>query len=302
MASDPNWPRASEWLARNDDPPGLVVVGLPTSAASISPSDAWRTPAVLRDVLAKFSTFDGETGIDLRDLAVVDAGDWALAELSADDAIAEIGKRAATLAPGPVYAFVGGDNVITYPVVKGLSHAPLERFGVLTLDAHHDVRSTEDGISNGSPIRALIEAGLPGDHVAQVGIHSFANSNAYRTWAEERGVRVITIGEVDRRGVADVMHELLDDLGGKSDAVYIDFDLDVLDRAFAPACPGSRPGGMTPRQLAAAARIAGSHPAVVAADFVEVDAAADVADTTLMAMATAFLAFAAGVASRVTPD
>ena len=72
----------------------------------------------------------------------------------------------------------------------------------------------------------------------------------------------------------------------------------MLDRAFAPGCPGARPGGMTPRQLAAAARLAGAHPSVVAADFVEVDATADVAEITLQSLATVFLAFAAGVASR----
>ena len=55
---------------------------------------------------------------------------------------------------------------------------------------------------------------------------------------------------------------------------------------------------MTPRQLTRAAWVAGSHPAVVAADFVEVDVTRDVAGTTVMALATTFLAFASGVAAR----
>lgn len=299
MADDPNWPRASEWLARGNDDPRLVVVGVPTSAASISPSEAWRTPAALREVLAKFSTFDGETGADLNDLPVADLGDWPLEKLSAADAIAAIEESAAELDHGSVYAFLGGDNVITYPLIKGLWSAPLEKIGVLTLDAHHDVRSTEGGISNGAPIRALIEAGLPGRNVAQVGINSFANSKPYRTWAEEHGVRIATMREVEDRGIETVVSGALDDLAASCDAIYVDIDIDVLDRAFAPACPGSRPGGMAPRQLTTAARQAGAHPAVIAADFVEVDATAvDVAGTTLMAMATTFLAFASGVASR----
>lgn len=298
MASDPNWPRASEWLARGDLDPRLAVLGAPTSAASISPSEAWRTPAALREVLAKFSTFDGETAVDLTDLAVADAGDWPLAELSGPDAIAEIEGRAAQLETGPVYAFIGGDNVITYPLVTGMWHAPLDRIGLLTLDAHHDVRSTEDGISNGAPIRALIEAGLPGENITQVGIHSFANSKPYRAWTVEHGIEIFTMRDVANHGIEGVVRGALDELGQKCDAVYVDFDIDVLDRAFAPACPGARPGGMTPRQLATAARLAGAHPVVVAADFVEVDAAADVADSTLMAMATTFLAFASGLASR----
>jgi arginase family enzyme len=55
---------------------------------------------------------------------------------------------------------------------------------------------------------------------------------------------------------------------------------------------------MTPRQLAAAARLCGAHPAVTAADFVEVDPAADRDDLTLMSLATTFLAFASGVGAR----
>jgi formimidoylglutamase len=298
MTSDPSWLRASEWLARNDTDPRLVVIGAPTSAASISPSEAWRTPPALREVLARFSTFDGEEGTELKELTVGDRGDWPIARMSAPDAIVEIGERASELEPGPVYAFLGGDNVITYPIVKALSHGALERFGVLTLDAHHDVRETKDGISNGTPIRALIEAGLPGDHVTQIGIHSFANSGANRSWAEDQGIQVVTMREVAERPIEAVMGDYLDDLAGRCDAIYVDVDIDVLDRAFAPGCPGARPGGMTPRQLATAARVAGAHESVVAVDFVEVDVTRDVAETTVMAMAMTFLAFASGVASR----
>ena len=231
---DPNWPRASQWLGRADPSPGLVVAGLPTSAASISPSEAWRTPGAMREVLARFSTFDGENGIDLSELAVADIGDWPLAELSAPDAIAEIQRRADDLEPGPVYAFLGGDNMITYPLVAGLSHAPLDRFGVLTLDAHHDVRSTDGGITNGAPIRALVEAGLPGNQVAQVGIHSFANSRIYRQWAEDQAVRVVTMAAVADAGIEVVVRDALEALDERCDAIYVDIDIDVLDRAFAP--------------------------------------------------------------------
>ena len=295
---DPHWPRASDWLARGDASPHLVVVGVPTSVASISPSDAWETPAGFRRVLNRFSTFDGEDAVELRDVPVADWGDWPVAHLSPDEAIAEIEAAAGSLPTRPVYAFVGGDNLITYPLVRALPHAPIERFGVLTLDAHHDVRTLDGGITNGAPIRALVEAGLPGEHVVQVGIHSFANSREYRGWAEDHGIRVATMKMVDDYGVERVVGEALDYLAGVCDAIHVDLDIDVLDRAYAPGCPGARPGGMTPRQLATAARVAGRHPKVVSCDLVEVDVTRDVGDVTVMALATTFLAFASGVAQR----
>ena len=293
---DPSWPTAASWLARGDPEPGLAVVGVPTSAASLSPSRAYLTPGRLRGILDRFSTLDGERDVDLDGLPVTDLGDWPVAGLEASGALAAVDEAARHLEPGPVYAFIGGDDAITAPLVRGLGGP--EGAGLLTLDAHHDVRSLEDGLTNGNPVRALIEHGLAGTRIAQVGIHSFANSAEYRRYCDRQGVAIFTMQTVDDWGIEDTINAALDRLGRESDWVYVDVDLDVLDRAFAPGCPGSRPGGMTPRQLATAARLCGRHARVRAAGFVEVDAAADPGDLTLMNLATAFLAFAAGVADR----
>jgi len=75
-------------------------------------------------------------------------------------------------------------------------------------------------------------------------------------------------------------------------------EITVLDRAFAPACPGSRPGGLNPAEVQAAARVCGAHPKVRAMDIVEVDPTKDVADVTVLGAASFLLSFAAGVASR----
>ena len=296
--ADPLWPSARAWLDHTDPHPVLVLLGLPTSIASISPSDAWETPAALRRVLSRFASFDGETGVDLAELPAADAGDLTLAHLSVYEVIDTIRDAVAQLPTDPVHAFVGGDNLITYPIVEALPHAPLERTGLLTLDAHHDVRVTDPEPTNGSPVRALVEAGLPGDHVIQIGVHSFANSAPYRQWCVEHGIRMATMSMVDEHGIGHVVDQALDTLSASCDAIHVNVDLDVLDRAYAPGCPGSRPGGMTPRQLAAAVRRCGMHPKVVSADFVEVDATRDLAETTVMNLATAFLAFASGIARR----
>jgi formiminoglutamase len=298
VTDDPRWPRAATWLARANDDPALVVLGLPTSAASISPSEAWRTPAALREVLRRFSTYDGERDVDLEGLAVRDLGDLDLEALAPADALPAIERAIAGLDPGPIAVFLGGDNVVTAPIVAAHRAAPLERTGVLTFDAHHDVRDYDDVPSNGAPIRWLLDRGLPGDQVVQIGIHGHANSRAYRRLCDEAGIRVVTVDEVERRGIEVVVTEALDDLTSRTDAVHVDLDIDVLDRAFAPGCPGARPGGLTPRQLTAGAHLCGAHPAVRTFDLVEVDPSADVAEVTLMATAAAFLAIATGVATR----
>lgn len=296
--SDPLWPRADDWLASASSSPDLLVAGVPSSSASLSPSEAWRCPGAVRSALGGMSVFDGETEADLRRVTVADLGDWPVEGLDMHVMPGEVERLAAGLPAGPVKAFLGGDNAITRPLVKGLAGGDLGRVGILTLDAHHDVRLTEGGPTNGSPIRGLIEDGLPDGRVIQVGIHSFANSQEYRAWCREHGVEVVTMTTVDEVGAGWAVTSALNDLGRRCDWVFVDIDIDVLDQAFAPGCPGSRPGGMNPRQLAAACRAAGSHPAVAAADFVEVDPVRDRDGITVRNAATAFLAFVSGLASR----
>ena len=296
MIPDPLWPRADAWLAGGAAEPDLVVVGVPSSSASLVPSQAWRAPAAVRNALSRFSTFDGETGADLSSVAVHDLGDWPVDGLDMNVMPGEVGRLSRELPAGPVRAFFGGDNAITRPLVASMGD--LADAGVLTIDAHHDVRSTESGPTNGSPIRGLIEDGLPDGRVIQIGIHSFANSREYRDYCIAHGVEVVTMATVDEVGVGWVVTTALNDLARRCRRIFVDVDLDVLDIAFAPGCPGARPGGMTPRQLAAACRAAGAHDAVSAVDFVEVDPERDRDGVTIMNMAAAFLAFVSGMAGR----
>lgn len=194
--------------------------------------------------------------------------------------------------------FMGGDNAITRPLV-GAQAKDLADVGLITFDAHHDVRSLKDGPTNGTPVRGLIEEhGLPGRNVVQIGIHSFANSAHYRTYCEEVGITVVTVEHVERIGMEAAVEVALSQLGAFCGKIYVDVDVDVLDRAFAPGCPGARPGGLTVRQLSEGVARCAAHPSVTAMDFVEVDPTADVDHQTLDVLAHLFLTAVAGYASR----
>ncbi len=300
---DPQWPRASAWLAGSlpaaEGAQPLRVVGVPCSVGSISPSEAWRTPPAVRAALARVSTFDPVTGVDLADaVAVQDLGDWDVAELDLQHAMDRTRALSAELDPAAAtYAFLGGDNAITRPVVTGLHGPDLSGVGVITLDAHHDVRHLDDGPRNGTPIRGLIEDGLEAARVAQIGIGRFTNSAPYAAWCRERGIGVVATSDVHAGGIALAVERALAHVGDVA-SIHVDLDMDVLDVAYAPACPGARPGGLTPDQLFEAATLLGAEPRVRSVDLVEVDAAADHDGRTVMATAMTLLAFAAGVARR----
>lgn len=175
---------------------------------------------------------------------------------------------------------------------------PLETAGLVTLDAHHDVRSFHAGPTNGTPVRGLIEDGLPGARVAQIGIAHLSNSLAYRRWCEEQGIAIVDVELARATGVGSVVSDALDALAEHCTDLYVDLDVDVVDKAFAPGCPGSRPGGMLPEELMEAAFVAGAHPAVRCIDIVEVDATADPTGATVDLAAMCLLSAAAGLTTR----
>ena len=297
--ADPNWPLASDWLSSEHDNPRLVVVGVPSSTASLSPSRADLTPLALRDRLPRFSTFHGETEIDFSDVAVSDVGNWPVSHIEPAALIEALIEAAGDLPPAELKLYLGGDNAITRPLVAAESVGHIDRLGVVTFDAHHDVRTLDKGPSNGTPIRGLIEEhGLPGKNVVQIGIHSFANSRIYRDFCDDHGITTVTVEQVEKIGITAAVDVALSQLSAFCDRIYVDVDVDVLDRVFAPACPGARPGGLNVRQLADGVRRCAAHPKVSAIDFVEVDPLRDIAEITVDTAAHLFLSAVTGFATR----
>lgn len=298
MTADPSWPKADLWLAGEHAEPELLVVGVPASRASIGSSRADLAPLEVRHRLDRFSTFHGELGVDFGSVQVRDVGNWAVSEMEMAPMIPEVMKLAGALPEARMKVFIGGDNAITRPLVAAQAE-DLSGVGLVTFDAHHDVRTLKDGPNNGTPIRGLIEEhGLPGANVVQIGIHSFANSAPYRNYCDEVGITVVTAEQVERIGMKTAVDVALSQLSAFCDRIYVDVDLDVLDRAFAPGCPGARPGGLTVRQLSRGVAQCAAHPSVTALDFVEVDPTTDVDHQTLDVLAHLLLTAVAGYAIR----
>jgi len=299
------WPRASAWLAgefASSSSGGLAVIGAPLRLGSITPGRCDLAPAAVRSILRKFSCYDIESDVDLRRLTARDLGDLPLADLKPEDAFEPLRDAVRNaLAGADAVVVIGGDNAVTRPGVHGVADSPsnsLKDCGLITFDAHFDLRDLSKGLTNGNPVRALLADGLPGQNIVQIGIQPFANSQAYAQVASDAGITVVTMSQIRAHGVERLLTESLDDLSERVEAIYVDLDIDSLDRVFAPATPGSRPGGLTPYELRRAAWLCGAHPLVRAIDLVEVDPTQDVADSTVMATASCMLSFASGLLAR----
>jgi formiminoglutamase len=301
ITDDPYWPRAGAWLAGEFAPAssgGLAVIGAPLRLGSITPGRCDLAPEAIRAILRKFSCYDIESGADLRSLGVRDLGDLPLADLKLEEAFEPLRDAVRqALAGAEAVVVIGGDNGVTRPGVHGVADS-LQNCGLITLDAHFDLRDLSNGLTNGNPVRALLADGLPGENIVQIGIQPFANSQAYAQVAADAGITVITMSQIRAHGVERLLTESFEDLSDRAKHLYVDLDIDSLDRIFAPATPGSRPGGLTPYELRRVAWLCGAHPLVRAIDLVEIDPTQDVADATVMAAASCLLSFASGLLAR----
>ena len=294
LFSDPKWVRANTLFAKNKVKAEFALIGIPAHKTSLSPTSAHLTPAAIREVLARYSTFSTSGSIDLRGLSFTDLGD--IAKPDGDIGEANVASTlSGLLAQHKLVVALGGDNSITYSAAAGL-FPDLSKIGLITLDAHHDLR---DGKSNGSPVWRLLEAGLPGRTIVQIGISDFANSAEYSKRAADYGITVISREELRTRSMKRVIAKALKVAGSGGREVYVDLDVDVCDRAVAPACPASVPGGISADEIRQATRLLASDKRVRAIDITEIDAKLDTPDQrTIRLAALLVLEAAAGLATR----
>lgn len=277
-SADPKWPTAASLLhSRGDAGRGtravVTLLGAHTHTTSVTPRSCASTPAAVRAALARYSTWSFEDQVDLADVVEIDdRGDVSAPDT---DEGAQTLARELVDPSGEFWVLLGGDNALTWRAMSALAGGQLDDWGLITLDAHLDMR---EGRSNGSPVRQLLAEGLDGSHVVQIGLADFSNSAAYARDAADAGVRVIARHELRRRTTADVVAEALDLAGAGGRRLYVDVDMDVCERALVPGCPAAAPGGIRADELREFVRLMCAHPGVRALDVTEIDAARDAPD------------------------
>jgi agmatinase len=213
----------------------IRLIGLPTDSHSSFLRGPAQAPAAIRAALASdHANNASESGLELgEDILVEDVGDLPLSECANDfDLIRAAARDAAACAP----IFLGGDHMVSYPIVAGLAsvHGPLN---ILHFDAHPDLYEDFGGdpLSHASPFARIMEQGLA-RRLVQVGIRTM-----------NRHCR----GQVQRFGVEVIeMRDFAPDIVPIPDApLYVSIDMDAFDPAFAPGVSHHEPGGLSVRDV-----------------------------------------------------
>jgi formiminoglutamase len=285
LPNDPLWPRAASLFKATNitgltDSIDVALLGVPAHTTSISSTNAHTTPDAIRQALLRYSTWSWEHRLDLGALSTADFGN--IDEPDAGSAAGSFEGESRTAAAvaklrehAALVIAIGGDNSVTYATAMGALGNSLETAGLITFDAHHDLR---DGVSNGSPVRRLIEAGLNPKRIVQIGIADYSNSPEYAMRALELGITVIPRSELRSRSPQEVMKQAHAIAGAGGGNIHVDIDVDVCDRAVVPACPAAAPGGISADELRQFAYLAAANPMVVSMDITEIDASIDSED------------------------
>ena len=213
------------------------LIGLPTDSHSSFLRGPAAAPPLIRAALhsehGNMATEGGrEIGIDIE---LEDAGDLPLDETDEDiGRIANAAREAAS--DGAVPIFLGGDHMVTFPIVAGLAEVH-GAINILHFDAHPDLYQDFGGdpLSHASPFARIMERGLAG-RLVQVGIRTL--NRHCREQVDKYGVEVVEMRAFDAASVPIPQAPL-----------YISIDLDALDPAFAPGVSHHEPGGLSVRDI-----------------------------------------------------
>ena len=265
----------------------IALIGVPYDNAVTNRPGARHGPREVRNASTMMRTIHHVSRINPYSLCKIgDLGDVPLPHLFDDagvvDDIENFYRMVAAANTTPLS--IGGDHSITFPILKALG---AERsLGLVHIDAHTDTwdQFLNTKFSHGAPFRRAVEAGvLDPERTIQIGIRGAQNADEGWRYAQETGMRVVFIEELNERGCAAIIDEARSIVGDQP--TYVTFDIDSLDPAFAPGTGTPEFGGLTPIQAQTLVRgLDGLN--LVGADVVEVSPPFDYANITALAGAT----------------
>ncbi len=228
----------------------VCFVGVPLDIGTSNRSGARFGPRQIRSESAMIRPYNMATrAAPFDSLSVADIGDVAINTFDLKKSVKIIEDAFhRILDKSCIPLTLGGDHTISLPILRAMKQR-YGQVGLIHVDAHADVNDTMFGetIAHGTPFRRGIEEGLVDPRrMAQVGLRATGYAAEDFDWPREQGVRVVPVEECWYRSLAPLMVEIREQMG--KGPVYMSFDIDGLDPAFAPGTGTPEIGGLTVTQ------------------------------------------------------
>ena len=222
-------------------------VGIPMDIGTSNRSGTRLGPRQSRDESRMMRPFNMATGAGPFDkMQVADIGDIAINTFDLKKTVDIITDAYHTiLATGAIPLALGGDHTLTYPVLRAIAakHGPV---ALIHVDAHADTNDEMFGekIAHGTPFRRAVDDGLLiNDKVFQIGLRGTGYDYSDFDWGRQQGFTVIQAEECWHKSMTPLMDDIRRKIGDAP--VYLTYDIDSLDPAFAPGTGTVEIGGLT---------------------------------------------------------
>jgi guanidinobutyrase len=269
-----------------ETPEGLdaAFIGVPLDIGTSHRPGARFGPRQIRAESALIRPYNMATGAAPFDtLQVADLGDVPINTYSLDKSLPLITAfYERVLAAGCRPLTMGGDHTIALPILRAVKarHGPV---ALVHVDAHADINDDMFGerIAHGTPFRRAVEEGLlQCDKVWQIGLRGTGYAADDFDWPRAQGFTVVPAHEVWYQSLAPLMAQVRERIGPTT-PVYLSFDIDGIDPAFAGGTGTPEIGGLTvPQALEIVRGCRGLN--LVGADLVEVCPAYDTSGNTAL--------------------
>jgi len=248
-----------------------AFVGVPMDIGTSHRSGTRFGPRQIRAESAMLRPYNMATRVSPFDhMQVADLGDIAINTFNLEKSVGLIEEGLFSIAEtGCVPMTLGGDHTLTLPALRAIArkHGPV---GLVHVDAHADINDHMFGesIAHGTPFRRAVEEGLlDTSRVIQIGLRGTGYADDDFDWPRQQGFRVVTAEECWHKSLSPLMAEVRTQMG--TGPVYLTYDIDSLDPAYAPGTGTLEIGGLTTVQALEIIRgLAGVN--IVGADLVEV--------------------------------
>jgi len=259
-----------------DGEPLGSILGIPFDSSILGRQGAKAGPAAVRGGFSGCLCYEPGLGVDLADAPrVADYGDVDVMQTNVDETWDRVSNVVAELVGfGRPLAVIGGDHGLSYPIIRGVTRAVEGRLGVISIDAHFDVRVSHHGEKgSGVPFRYMLEElgdSVSGANFTEFGIGGWLNTKLYHDYLLEKGARVITAREIWKGDLLELFQEALDRAADGTDGIYLTFDIDAIEGATVGGTNVPAIGGLSPMEALEIVWQFGLHPKALAMDVMEV--------------------------------